>query len=141
MTILEIAAEPQPSAQSEAELLPKDILIPFALITCCFALWGFANDITNPMVAAFQKIFLTSATEATWIQVAFYGGYGAMAFPAALFIRRYSYKAGILVGLGLYAIGGILLIPAIKMGELFPFLFAFLTLSEKSSFVGIIYTI
>jgi FHS family L-fucose permease-like MFS transporter len=135
MTTLEIAAEPQPSAQSEAVLLPKDILIPFALITCCFALWGFANDITNPMVAAFQKIFLTSATEATWIQVAFYGGYGAMAFPAALFIRRYSYKAGILVGLGLYAIGGFLFIPASNMGDFFPFLMAYFVLTCGLSFL------
>jgi fucose permease len=71
-------------------------LVPFVLITSCFALWGFANDITNPMVAAFEKIFLAGTTEATLVQFAFYGGYGVMAFPAALFIRKYSYKKGIL---------------------------------------------
>lgn len=57
-------------------LVPRHLLIAFMLVTFCFALWGFANDVTNPMVAAFQKIFLTSATDATWVQVAYYGGYG-----------------------------------------------------------------
>ena len=62
-------------------------LIPFILITSCFALWGFANDITNPMVKAFSKIFRMSVTDGALVQVAFYGGYFAMAFPAAIFIR------------------------------------------------------
>ena len=65
------------------------MLIPFILITSCFALWGFANDITNPMVKAFSKIFRMSVTQGALVQVAFYGGYFAMAFPAAIFIRRY----------------------------------------------------
>ena len=59
-------------------------VVPFILITSCFALWGFANDITNPMVKAFSKIFRMSVTEGTLVQVAFYGGYFAMAFPAAM---------------------------------------------------------
>ncbi|MDL2305919.1 MFS transporter, partial [Bacteroides sp. OttesenSCG-928-D19] len=83
-------------------------VLPFVLITLCFALWGFANDITNPMVKAFSKIFRMSVTDGTLVQVAFYGGYFAMAFPAAMFIRRFSYKAGILLGLGLYAVGAFL---------------------------------
>lgn len=85
-------------------ILSKDgisYLIPFVLITSCFALWGFANDITNPMVKAFSKIFRMSATDGALVQVAFYGGYFAMAFPAAIFIRKYSYKAGVLLGLGM----------------------------------------
>ena len=88
-------------------ILSKDgisYLIPFVLITSCFALWGFANDITNPMVKAFSKIFRMSATDGALVQVAFYGGYFAMAFPAAIFIRKYSYKAGVLLGLGMYAL-------------------------------------
>ena len=68
-------------------------VLPFILITSCFALWGFANDITNPMVKAFSKIFRMSVTDGALVQVAFYGGYFAMAFPAAMFIRKYSYKA------------------------------------------------
>ena len=73
-------------------------LVPFILVTSCFALWGFANDITNPMVKAFSKIFRMSVTDGALVQVAFYGGYFAMAFPAAMFIRKYSYKAGVLMG-------------------------------------------
>lgn len=116
-------------------LVPKSLLIAFILVTCCFALWGFANDITNPMVAAFQKIFLTSATEATWVQVAFYGGYGLMAFPAAFFIRKYSYKAGLLMGLGLYAAGGLLFVPASYIGDFYPFLIAYFILTSGLSFL------
>lgn len=93
-------------------LVDRKYLLPFILITALFALWGFANDITNPMVAAFQTVMELSATKASMVQFAFYGGYATMAIPAALFIRRYSYKSGILLGLGLYAAGAFLFIPA-----------------------------
>ena len=88
--------------KEKQSLLVRDgvsFLIPFILITSCFALWGFANDITNPMVKAFSKIFRMNVTDGALVQVAFYGGYFAMAFPAAIFIRKFSYKAGILLGL------------------------------------------
>ena len=94
------------------KLVEKKYLLTFVLITTLFALWGFANDITNPMVAAFQTVMELSATKASMVQFAFYGGYATMAIPAALFIRRYSYKKGILLGLALYAIGAFLFIPA-----------------------------
>ena len=94
------------------KLVEKKYLIPFIAITSLFALWGFANDITNPMVAAFQTLMELPAAKASLIQFAFYGGYATMAVPAALFIRRYSYKRGILLGLLLYAIGAFLFIPA-----------------------------
>jgi len=99
----------------QAKLVEKKYLITFILITFLFALWGFANDITNPMVAAFQTVMELSAFEASWVQCAFYGGYATMAVPAALFIRRFSYKSGILLGLGLYATGAFLFIPAASM--------------------------
>lgn len=98
-------------------LVPKKYLFTFILITSLFALWGFANDITNPMVAAFQTVMELSATKASMVQFAFYGGYATMAIPAALFIRKYSYKSGILLGLGLYAIGAFLFIPAASYQE------------------------
>ena len=101
-------------------ILSKDgisYLIPFVLITSCFALWGFANDITNPMVKAFSKIFRMSATDGALVQVAFYGGYFAMAFPAAIFIRKYSYKDGDVLGLGMYAFEAFLFIQAKMTGE------------------------
>lgn len=110
-------------------------ILPFVLITFCFALWGFANDITNPMVKAFSKIFRMSVTDGALVQVAFYGGYFAMAFPAAMFIRKYSYKAGILLGLGLYALGAFLFFPAKMTGEYYPFLCAYFILTCGLSFL------
>ena len=110
-------------------------LIPFILITACFALWGFANDITNPMVKAFSKIFRMSVTEGTLTQVAFYGGYFAMALPAALFIRKFNYKSGILMGLGLYAAGAFLFIAARSTGTYWPFLVAYFILTCGLSFL------
>ena len=93
-------------------LVGKKYLLPFVAVTTLFALWGFANDITNPMVAAFQTLMELPAAKASLIQFAFYGGYATMAVPAALFIRRYTYKKGILLGLALYAVGAFLFIPA-----------------------------
>ena len=119
-------------------ILSKDgvsFLIPFMLITSCFALWGFANDITNPMVKAFSKIFRMSVTDGALVQVAFYGGYFAMAFPAAMFIRKYSYKAGVLMGLGLYAIGALMFFPAKITGSYYPFLVAYFVLTCGLSFL------
>lgn len=94
------------------KLVEKRYLLTFILITSLFALWGFANDITNPMVAAFQTLMELTTAKASLIQFAFYGGYATMAIPAALFIRKYSYKRGILLGLALYALGAFLFIPA-----------------------------
>lgn len=119
-------------------ILSKDgvsYVLPFILITSCFALWGFANDITNPMVKAFSKIFRMSATDGALVQVAFYGGYFAVAFPAAIFIRRFSYKAGVLVGLALYALGAFLFYPAKSTGEYYPFLIAYFIMTCGLSFL------
>ncbi|MCD6355088.1 MAG: L-fucose:H+ symporter permease, partial [Prolixibacteraceae bacterium] len=85
-----------------------------------FALWGFANDITNPMVAAFKTVMEISNAKAALVQFAFYGGYATMAIPAALIVKRYSYKLGIIIGLSLYAIGALLFFPAAQY-EIFGF--------------------
>jgi len=110
-------------------------LVPFILVTCCFALWGFANDVTNPMVKSFSKIFRMSVTQGSLVQVAFYGGYFCMALPAALFIKRFSYKRGIQMGLGLYAAGALLFIPAAWAGSYWPFLAAYFILTCGLSFL------
>lgn len=110
-------------------------LLPFVMITACFALWGFANDVTSPMVKAFSKIFRMSVTEGAFVQVAFYLGYFVMAFPAALFIQRYSFKAGVMIGLGLYAAGALLFIPAKMIGIYYPFLFAYFIMTCGLSFL------
>ena len=105
---------------SKKKVVEKKYIIPFIIITSLFSLWGFANDITNPLVAAFKTIMETSNAKAALVQFAFYGGYATMAIPAALFVKRYSYKVGILIGLALYAIGALLFYPAAQY-EVFGF--------------------
>ena len=101
-------------------VVSKEVLLPFVIVTSLFALWGFANDITNPMVAAFGTVMEISTAKAALVQLAFYGGYATMAIPAALFVRKYSYKKGILLGLTLYAVGALLFFPAAQF-EVFGF--------------------
>lgn len=120
---------------SKTPLVPKKLIFPFILVTTLFFAWGFANDITNPMVKAFSKIFRMSVTDGALVQLAFYGGYFVMAFPAALFIRKYSYKAGILLGLTLYGAGALLFIPASITGYYYPFLIAYFILTCGLSFL------
>jgi len=102
---------PNDSAK-EPVLLQREVIFPFILVTTLFALWGFANDVTNPLVKAFKDIFVISNTQSSLVQTAFYGGYATMALPAALFIRRFTYKAGIIAGLALYATGALITLPA-----------------------------
>ena len=97
---------------TKTPVIDKKVLLPFILVTSLFALWGFANAVTDPMVQAFKKVLELSNSEAAWVQMAFYGGYFCMALPAAMFMRKYSYKVGILIGLALYATGALLFYPA-----------------------------
>ena len=97
---------------SKPVVVSRKILLPFILVTSLFALWGFANAVTDPMVQAFKKVLELSNSQAAWVQMAFYGGYFCMALPASLFMRKYSYKVGILIGLALYATGALLFYPA-----------------------------
>lgn len=106
--------------EKKEKVVSREMLVPFIMITCLFALWGFANDITNPMVAAFKTVMEITNAKASLIQFAFYGGYGTMAIPAALFVKRYSYKKGVLLGLILYAVGALLFYPAAQF-EMFGF--------------------
>ena len=101
------------SKKERIPIVTKELLFPFIVITSLFALWGIANDLTNPMVSAFKKVMPElSNIQSSLVQFAFYFGYFFMAFPAALFIRRFSYKSGIILGLTLYAIGAFLFYPA-----------------------------
>lgn len=122
-------------ASPSKPVIEKRYLLPFILITSLFALWGFANDITNPLVAAFQTIMELPASEAALIQFAFYGGYGTMAIPEALFVRRYSYKKGILLGLALYAAGAFLFIPAAQFEQFSYFLLSLYILTFGLAFL------
>ncbi|MHC5073261.1 MAG: L-fucose:H+ symporter permease [Planctomycetota bacterium] len=118
-----------------AKVIPHGILWPFIVVTSCFALWGFANDVTNPMVKAFSKILQMSNFQGSLVQFAFYGGYFVMAFPAAMFIKKFSYKAGLLVGLGLYATGALLFIPSSILMLFGPFLIAYFIITCGLSFL------
>ncbi len=92
--------------------LEKKMILPFLIVSSLFALWGFANAVTDPMVQAFKKVLELSNAQAAWVQMAFYGGYFCMALPAAYFVRKYNYKIGIIIGLSLYAGGALLFYPA-----------------------------
>ncbi len=112
-TEVETASEPTPTAANgKPAILEKKYFLAFLLVASLFPLWGFANDVTNPLVKAFKDIFLISNAQSSLVQFAFYLGYGIMAIPAAIFIRKFSYKSGILLGLALYATGATLFIPA-----------------------------
>lgn len=87
-------------------------------------LWGLANNMTDTLLAAFKRIMSMSDFQTSWIQLAFYGAYFCLAFPAALYIRKYSYKSGILLGLGLFAVGSLLFYPASMTMSYGFFLFA-----------------
>ena len=92
----------------------RKYLLPFILVTSLFLLWGLANNMTDTLLAAFKRIMNMSDTQTSLIQFAFYGSYFCFALPAALFIRKKSYKSGIILGLFLYAAGAILFFPAAK---------------------------
>lgn len=99
-------------SENKPAIIPKQFLLSFILTTCCFSLWGFANDFTNPLVKVFEQVFIITTSQASWLQFAFYTGYFCMAIPAVFFIRKFSYKAAIMLGLGLYACGALITIPA-----------------------------
>ena len=91
--------------------------VPFALVTSMFLLWGLANNMTDTLLAAFKRIMSMSDTQTSLIQFAFYGSYFCFALPAALFIRRRSFKYGIILGLLLYAAGAMLFLPAARVAS------------------------
>ena len=123
------------SNEKSTPIVSRELLVPFILITSLFALWGFANDITNPMVSAFKKVLELNNTQASWVQMAFYGGYFTMALPAAIFAKRYSYKTGILIGLALYALGALLFYPAASFEQFGFFLAALYILTFGLAFL------
>ena len=99
------------------KVIEKKYLVPFILVTSLFFLWGLANNMTDTLLAAFKRIMSMSDTQTSMIQLAFYGAYFCVAFPAALFIRKHSYKAGVVLGLCLYALGAMMFLPAAKVAS------------------------
>lgn len=118
---------------TEPAVVPRHLLWPFILLTSCFALWGLANNMTDTLLAAFKRILSMSDFRTSWVQVAFYGAYGCLALPAALFIRKYTYKAGVMLGLGLFSLGALLFYPASLTLNYFHFLAALYVLASGLS--------
>ena len=95
------------------KLVERSILIPYILLTTLFFAWAVPNNLTDTMLAAFKRIMILSDAKTAWIQVVCYLlGYGCCALPGALFIKKYTYKSGVLLGLALFAFGAILFYPA-----------------------------
>jgi FHS family L-fucose permease-like MFS transporter len=116
--------------KSTERLIPHHILWPFILLTSLFAWWGLANNMTDTLLAAFKRIMSMSDSQTALIQVVFYGaGYGLLAIPAAIFIKKYTYKSGVLLGLGLYILGALLFYPAKLTANFYYFLAALWILS------------
>jgi len=95
--------------RSFGKIVPREVLFPFALLTTLFYAWGVSNNMTDTMLAAFKRIMSFSDSKTAWVQVACYlFGYGMMAIPGAIFIKKYSYKSGVMLGLGLYVTGSLM---------------------------------
>lgn len=118
------------SETTKTPIVPRNILFPFVLLATCFAMWGLSNNMTDPLVKAFLKIFPELNTAQTaLIQNAFYGAYFVLAIPGAVIARKFGYKKGVLIGLGIYILGGLLFYPASLMLQFSPFLIAFFVLA------------
>ena len=92
--------------------VPRKFIVPFLLVASLFLMWGLANNMNDTLLAAFKRIMSMSDLQTSLVQFAFYGAYFCFALPAALFIMKFTYKAGILLGLILYAVGTLLFYPA-----------------------------
>lgn len=124
------------------QIIPKGIVLPFALLTSLFFAWALPNNLTDTMLSAFKRIMSLTDSKTAWIQVACYlFGYGCFAIPAALYIKKFTYKSGVMVGLGLYALGTFLFYPAMLFAgtniniSFLMFLFAILILFSGLSFL------
>jgi len=112
------------NVERSAPIFPAGKMLPFVLVTVLFFIWGMSNNLTDILVQQFKKSFELSPVEAQLVQTAIFFGYACMALPAAFFMRRYSYKAGIVVGLCIFSAGTLLFYPAARLGSYTPFLLA-----------------
>src|SRR5512135_1956083 len=103
------------SGRAVPPLVPHSYLLPFLLLSTLFAVWGLANNLTDVLLATFRRIMSLTDYQTSWIQIAHFGAYCALALPGAIFIRRFTYKAGVLLGLGLFILGTLLFYPASRI--------------------------
>lgn len=113
----------------ETSLIPRETIWPFIVVTSLFFFWGLANNMTDTLLAAFKRIMSMSDFQTSWIQLAFYGSYFILALPAAILIKKYTYKSGVLLGLGFFILGALLFFPASITMEYGHFLIALFILA------------
>ena len=111
-------------APARLRILPEGSILPFVLVVVLFFIWGMSNNLTDILVQQFRKGFNLSQLQAQMVQSAVFFGYFCMALPAALLMRRWGYKAGIIVGLCTFGVGTLLFWPAAVIGQYGPFLLA-----------------
>ncbi|MEN8255982.1 MAG: L-fucose:H+ symporter permease [Verrucomicrobiota bacterium] len=110
-------------------VIPPGAIFPFILLASCFMWWAIANNLTDPLVKVFKQTFQMTTFQASIIQFAFYFGYFCMALPGAMIARKFTYKTGVLLGLGVYAVGCFMLYPAMLLEQFFLFCFAYYVLA------------
>src|SRR5580698_4551728 len=119
----------------EAPLIPAGRMLPFILVTALFFLWGVPNNFNDILIRQFMKSFEINRLQAGLVQFAFYLGYFLLAMPAAQFMRRAGYKAGIMVGLCLYGAGCLLFWPAAVISQYWSFLTALFVIATGLAFL------
>lgn len=102
------------SKSGKKPLVPREFLLPFILLTSLFFAWGLANNMTDTLLAAFKRIMSMTDFQTSWIQIAFYFSYFCLALPAAILIKKTTYKTGIIVGLLMFITGALLFYPCSK---------------------------
>jgi MFS transporter, FHS family, L-fucose permease len=131
--------KPAPAVSEEtpgsASLFPSGHLLPFVLVTFLFFLWGIPNNLTDVLIRQFMKSFAISRFQAALVQFAQFMGYFIMAIPAALFMRRFGYKSGFVMGLLLFGLGAFLFWPAAIVAKYGFFLVALLIIGSGLSFL------
>ncbi|MBR3944137.1 MAG: MFS transporter [Akkermansia sp.] len=93
-------------------VVPRRFRTVFFMLVACFALWGLLNNMTDNLVPAFETIFGIKPSESAGVQISFYGAYAVLAIFAAMMVEEFSYRTGVLAGLGFYILGALIYIPA-----------------------------
>ncbi len=114
-------------------IFPTGRMLAFSLVTIIFFLWGMSNNLTDILVQQFRKSFELNLLQAQLVQTAVFLAYGTMAIPAALLMRRFGYKTGILTGLLVFGTGTLMFWPAAVIGRYTPFLIALFIVGCGSS--------
>ena len=133
--IRESVAEEAPVREGTAKrgFLYPGMVLPFCLLVSCFAAWGLAGNMTDPLVKVFRSVFSMNNFQSSLVQSAYYGAYFCLAIPAAFINSRLGYKGGVLIGLVLAGTGGLLFIPAAYVMTYSVFLTALFTLAAGLS--------